>query len=61
MPNLNLKLGKHVVKGEYEIDNDMLVMSDRLKGLLQDAEIWAERIGFNAVYSVGGVVTRRSG
>lgn len=57
-PNIGKIIAIDVVTGEYEIDDDILVVSDRLKARLQNAEMWAERIGFNAVYSVGGILSR---
>ena len=47
-----------ITSGDYEIGDDVLVVSDRLKARHPLAEMWAERIGFNAVYSVGGTLTR---
>jgi hypothetical protein len=47
-----------IESGDYEIGDDVLVVSDRLKARHPLAEMWAERIGFNAVYSVGGTLTR---
>jgi hypothetical protein len=47
-----------IASGDYEIGDDVLVVSDRLKARHPLAEMWAERIGFNAVYSVGGTLTR---
>lgn len=47
-----------ITSGDYEIGDDVLVISDRLKARQPLAEMWAERIGFNAVYSVGGTLTR---
>jgi hypothetical protein len=47
-----------IASGDYEIGDDVLVGSDRLKARHPLAEMWAERIGFNAVYSVGGTLTR---
>jgi hypothetical protein len=44
--------------GDYEIGEDLLVISHRLKSRHPNAEMWAERIGFNAVYTVGGTLTR---
>jgi hypothetical protein len=42
----------------YEIDDNLLEACDRLKSQFPDAIIWAERIGFNAVYAVGGSLTK---
>jgi hypothetical protein len=44
--------------GDYEIGEDLLTISFRLKSRHPNAEMWAERIGFNAVYTVGGTLTR---
>jgi hypothetical protein len=43
---------------DYEIGEDLLAISHRLKARRPNAELWAERIGFNAVYTVGGTLTR---
>jgi hypothetical protein len=55
-------LGKIVAidieSGYYEIDSDLLVASRRLRIRHAAARIWAERIGYNAVYAVGGTRTR---
>ncbi|MBB6051087.1 hypothetical protein [Armatimonas rosea] len=55
-------LGKIVAidieSGDYEIDSDLLVASRRLRIRHASARIWAERIGYNAVYAVGGTRTR---
>jgi len=47
-----------VKTGDYEIGEDLLAISLRLRSRHPDAEMWAERIGFNAVYTVGGTLTR---
>ena len=47
-----------VETGDYEIDDDLLATSRQLKSRHPNAEMWAERIGFNAVYTVGGTLTR---
>jgi hypothetical protein len=44
--------------GNYEIDENLLEAIDRLQSQFPDAIIWAERIGFNAVYAVGGSLTK---
>ncbi len=44
--------------GNYEIDDNLLESSDRLQQEWPDAVIWAERIGFSAVYAVGGTLTK---
>jgi hypothetical protein len=47
-----------VKTGDYEIGDDILEISDRLKARHPDAEMWAERIGYNAVYTFRGTLTR---
>ncbi len=42
----------------YEIDDNLLEAIDRLQAQFPDAIVWAERIGFNAVYAVGGSLTK---
>ncbi len=44
--------------GNYEIDDNLLECSDRLQREWPEAAIWAERIGFSAVYAVGGSLTK---
>ena len=44
--------------GNYEIDDNLLEAIDRLQAQFPDAIVWAERIGFNAVYAVGGSLTK---
>ncbi|WP_395089052.1 hypothetical protein [Armatimonas sp.] len=57
-------LGKIVAidieSGDYEVDSDLLTASRRLRTRHLSAVIWAERIGYNAVYAVGGTRTRTS-
>lgn len=56
--NVGKIISINVETGEYEIDDDLLVASRRLQARQADAPIWAERIGFNAVYAVGGALVR---
>ncbi|MBD2604228.1 hypothetical protein H6G81_06715 [Scytonema hofmannii FACHB-248] len=44
--------------GEYEIADDLVVTSLRLQAKHPGAAIWTERIGFNAVYAIGGTLVR---
>lgn len=44
--------------GEYEIGEDLVVTSGKLRAKQANAIIWGERIGFDAVYAVGGTVVR---
>jgi hypothetical protein len=56
--NIGKLIAIDVETGDYEIGEDLLAISHRLKFRHPDAEMWAERIGFNAVYTVGGTLTR---
>ncbi|MBG1265008.1 hypothetical protein [Nostoc sp. WHI] len=51
--NIGKIISINVETGEYEIGDDLIVTSRRLQAKQTDAAIWAERIGFNAVYAVG--------
>jgi hypothetical protein len=44
--------------GEYEIDTDLLAACHRLQEKQPDAVTWAERIGYDAVYAIGGTLVR---
>ncbi len=56
--NIGKLIAIDVETGDYEIGDDLLAISLRLKSRHPNAEMWAERIGFNAVYTVGGTLTR---
>jgi hypothetical protein len=42
----------------YEIDDNLLTAIDRLQSQFPNAVVWVERISFNAVYAVGGSLTK---
>jgi hypothetical protein len=44
--------------GEYEIDKDLLVACHRLQEKQPNAITWAGRIGYDAVYAIGGTLVR---
>jgi hypothetical protein len=44
--------------GDYEIAEDLLTAGRRLQARHPDAAIYGSRIGYNAVYSLGGTLTR---
>lgn len=54
-------IGKQIVidveTGAYEIDEDGLKASRRLMVKHPDAALYGLRIGFNAVYTIGGMLT----
>jgi hypothetical protein len=56
--NIGKLIAIDVKTGDYEIGEDLLAISLQLKSRHPDAEMWAERIGFNAVYAVGGTLTQ---
>lgn len=56
--NIGKIIAIDVETGDYEIGDDLLATSLQLKSRHPNAEMWAERIGFNAVYTVGGTLTR---
>ncbi|MGJ5627841.1 hypothetical protein [Nostoc sp. CALU 1950] len=56
--NIGKLISINVETGEYEIGDDLLVTSRRLQAKQPDAAIWAERIGYDAVYAVGGSLVR---
>lgn len=56
--NIGKIISINIETGEYDIDDDLLVTSRRLREKQADAVIWAERIGYNAVFAVGGTLVR---
>lgn len=54
--NIGKIIAIDIETGDYEIGDDLLEVSLKLKSRHPNAEMWAERIGFNAVYSVGETV-----
>ncbi len=44
--------------GDYEIDKDLLAAHHRLKAKQPNAVTWIERVGYNAVYAIGGTLVR---
>jgi len=44
--------------GEYEIDQDLLAACDRLQAKQPNAITWVERIGYDAVYAIGGTLVK---
>ena len=55
-------IGKQIVidieTGDYEIDGDGLAASHRLMTRHPGAALYGARIGYDAVYAVGGTLTR---
>jgi predicted ATP-dependent Lon-type protease len=59
--NIGKIVSINVETGEYEVGDDLLVTSLQLRVKQADAALWTERIGFNAVYAVGGTLFRTAG
>jgi hypothetical protein len=47
-----------VETGEYELGDDLVETSLRSQSKHPDALLWAERIGYDAVYAFGGTIVR---
>jgi hypothetical protein len=58
LENIGKIVSIDIKSGDYEIDADLLATCRRLQARHEDAVLWTERIGFNAVYSIGGTLTR---
>ena len=56
--NIGKLISINVETGDYEIGDDLLVTSRRIQAKQPDAAIWAERIGYDAVYAIGGSLVR---
>ncbi|NJL63871.1 MAG: hypothetical protein HC903_21100 [Methylacidiphilales bacterium] len=56
--NIGKIISINVETGEYEIGDDLLVTNLKMRNKQEDAALWSERIGFNAVYAVGGTLFR---
>ena len=56
--NIGKIVSINIETGEYEIGDDLIITSMKLRKNNSKAALWSERIGFNAVYAVGGSVFR---
>jgi hypothetical protein len=56
--NIGKLVSINVETGEYEVGEDLLTISRLLQAKQPDASIWAERIGYDAVYAIGGSLVR---
>ena len=56
--NIGKIVSINIETGEYEVGDDLIVTSLKLRSKQPDAALWSERIGFNAVYAVGGTLFR---
>lgn len=48
----------NIETGEYEIGDDLAATSLKLQAKHPNTALWGERIGFNAVYAIGGTLLR---
>ena len=56
--NIGKIISIDIETGEYEIDEDPLKAAKRLLAKRPEAAIYGTRIGYNAVYAVGGSIYR---
>jgi len=56
--NIGKLISIDIKTGDYEIGDKLITAVERLQGRRPDAEIWSERIGYDAVYAVGGTLRR---
>jgi hypothetical protein len=56
--NIGKLIAIDIKTGDYEIGDKLITAVERLQARRPDAEIWSERIGYNAVYAVGGSLHR---
>ena len=56
--NIGKLISIDINTGDYEIADRLITAIERLQARRPDAEIWSERIGYDAVYAVGGTLRR---
>ena len=56
--NIGKIISIDIETGDYEIGDDPVDTGSRLQAKHPDAAIYGKRIGYNAVYSLGGTLTR---
>lgn len=59
--NIGKILSIDIETGEYVLGSDPLVTAGRLQQRHAGAAVWTRRVGYDAVYAVGGGRTRTSG
>ncbi len=57
-PNIGKQIVIDIETGDYDIDEDGLAASRRLLARHPGAALYGARIGYDAVYALGGVLTR---
>lgn len=58
--NIGKVISIDIETGDYAIDNDPVKAARRLLAKSPGAALWTERIGYDAVYALGGTLTRTS-
>jgi hypothetical protein len=56
--NIGKLISIDINTGDYEIGEDLIPTVRLLRQRQPDAQVWTERIGYGAVYAVGGVLER---
>ncbi len=56
--NIGKIISIDIETGDYEIDDDPLVTGRRLLARHPGAALYGKRIGYNAVYAIGGTLVR---
>ena len=56
--NIGKIIAIDIETGEYSIDNDVIATSRNLLAKRPNAATWTKKIGYNAVYAVGGTLSR---
>jgi hypothetical protein len=59
--NIGREIVIDVETGDYEIDANGMAASDRLLARRPGAPLYGARIGYDAVYAIGGALHRTSG
>jgi hypothetical protein len=58
--NIGKIIAIDIETGDYEIDGDLLKSAERLHARRPHAALWGERIGYDAVYAMGGGTLART-
>ncbi len=56
--NIGKIISIDIETGDYEVGDDILSVGHRLQARHPDAAIYGKRIGYNAVYALGGTLMR---
>jgi hypothetical protein len=56
--NIGRLISIDIDTGDYEIGDDLIPTVRKLRDRHPEAQVWTERIGYDAVYAVGGAVER---